>query len=89
MKLFRLPHLLVAAVLAVFTLGAQAQGQSDYPLGAGDTIRIQVFQNPDLTIETRVSENGVVTYPLIGAVQLGGLSVAAAEKKIADGKPRK
>jgi polysaccharide export outer membrane protein len=27
----------------------------DYPLGAGDAIRVQVFQNPDLTIETRVS----------------------------------
>jgi len=61
-----------------------AQSKPDYPLGAGDTIRIQVFQNPDLTIETRVSENGSVTYPLIGAVQLGGLSLAAAEQKIAD-----
>jgi polysaccharide export outer membrane protein len=84
MKLFSLPHLLVTTALALLGFGAQAQGQADYPLGAGDTIRVQVFQNPDLTIETRVSENGVITYPLIGAVQLGGLPVAAAEKKIAD-----
>ncbi len=56
----------------------------DYTLGAGDAIRVQVFQNPDLTIETRVSENGSVSYPLIGSVQLGGLSIGAAEKKIAD-----
>lgn len=56
----------------------------DYTLGAGDAIRVQVFQNPDLTIETRVSENGSVSYPLIGSVQLGGLSLGAAEKKIAD-----
>jgi polysaccharide export outer membrane protein len=58
--------------------------QSDYPLAAGDAIRIQVFQNPDLTIETRVSEGGTITYPLIGSVDIGGLSISGAEKKIAD-----
>jgi polysaccharide export outer membrane protein len=63
---------------------AAAQVAQDYPLAAGDTIRIQVFQNPDLTIETRVGEGGTITYPLIGAVTVGGLSVAAAEKRIAD-----
>jgi polysaccharide export outer membrane protein len=31
-----------------------------------------------------VSENGSISYPLIGSVELGGLSTAAAEKKIAD-----
>lgn len=83
-RLFRLPHLLIAAMLALTGLSAQAQAKPDYPLGAGDAIRVQVFQNPDLTIETRVSENGTITYPLIGAVELGGLSIAVAEKKIAD-----
>lgn len=63
---------------------AVTQGKVDYPLGAGDAIKIQVFQNPDLTIETRVSENGSITYPLIGSVDIGGISLAAAEKKIAD-----
>ena len=84
MRLYRITHLLLAAVLALVSLGAFAQAKPDYPLGAGDAIRVQVFQNPDLTIETRVSENGSITYPLIGAVDLGGLSIAAAEKKIAD-----
>lgn len=81
---FRLTHLLLAAWLALLALSGFAQNKPDYPLGAGDSIRIQVFQNPDLTVETRVSENGSITYPLIGAVDLGGLSIAAAEKKIAD-----
>jgi polysaccharide biosynthesis/export protein len=84
MTLLQIARLLVAATLGLTVLAAQAQGQADYPLGAGDTIRIQVFQNPDLTIETRVSEGGSITYPLIGAVELGGLSVANAEKKIAN-----
>ena len=83
----RLPQFLVATVLALAGLAAQAQAPTqakpDYPLGAGDAIRVQVFQNPDLTIETRVSENGSITYPLIGSVDLGGLSIAVAEQKIA------
>jgi polysaccharide export outer membrane protein len=76
---------LLAWALMSLCFNAQAQDKADYPLGAGDALKIQVFQNPDLTIETRVSENGEITYPLLGAVQLGGLSIAAAEKKIADG----
>lgn len=84
MNTLRVLRLLIATALALLGLATHAQGQADYPLGAGDTIRIQVFQNPDLTIETRVSELGSITYPLIGAVELGGLSVAAAEKKIAN-----
>lgn len=84
-NLFR--HLLFTFMLLVgLSTPAHAQNvtKPDYPLGAGDTIRVQVFQNPDLTLETRVSENGSISYPLIGSVSLGGLSLAAAEKKVAD-----
>ncbi len=74
------------AATAFFCLTAQAQpvGPVDYPLAAGDTVRVQVFQNPDLTLETRISEVGTISFPLIGTVRLGGLAVSAAEKKIAD-----
>jgi len=57
----------------------------EYRLGAGDVIRITVYQNPDLTLETRVAETGVVSYPLLGSVHIGGLGIGAAEKLIADG----
>lgn len=56
---------------------------SEYVLGAGDVVRVTVFQNPDLSLETRVSENGVITYPLIGNVPVGGKSAEAAEHTIA------
>ena len=58
---------------------------AEYRLGSGDVVRVNVFQNPDLTLETRVTEAGIVSYPLLGAIRLGGLSVTAAEKLIADG----
>lgn len=71
----------VAAAAPVRAPGAPAE----YRLGSGDVVRIVVFQNPDLTLETRITEAGVVSYPLLGVVALGGLSVTEAEKRVADG----
>jgi polysaccharide export outer membrane protein len=70
---------------ASFALGAAAQqpGQPEYQLGPGDQIRITVFQNPDLTVETRVTEGGTISYPLVGSVRVGGLTIPAAEQTIA------
>lgn len=64
--------------------GAQAADTREYVLGAGDIVRVTVFQNPDLTVETRVTESGSITYPLIGSVAVGGLTLPASEKLIAD-----
>jgi polysaccharide biosynthesis/export protein len=58
---------------------------AEYRLGAGDVVRITVYQNPDLTLEGRISEAGTLSYPLLGAVRLGGLTVPEAERRIADG----
>lgn len=62
---------------------AQQAVPLEYRLGAGDAIKIQVFENQNLTLETRVSEAGTITYPLIGSVNVGGLSVSKAEALIA------
>ncbi len=75
-----LAYLALAAVA-----NAQDKANNDYTLGPGDTIRVVVFQNPDLTLDTRVSEGGAITYPLIGSVQVGGLTINAAENRIAKG----
>lgn len=62
---------------------ATASVASEYRLGPGDSIRVQVFQNPDLTVEARVSENGTISYPLVGNLALGGLALGEAERRIA------
>ncbi|WP_200231752.1 polysaccharide export protein EpsE, partial [Rubrivivax gelatinosus] len=73
-----------AAPAAAPNTPAVASAAGDYRLGAGDVVRILVYQNPDLTLETRVTESGVISYPLIGSLRIGGQTVAAAEKLIAD-----
>ena len=57
-------HLAVLAGAALLALSTQCLANSRELLGAGDTIRITVFQNPDLTTETRVSERGTIVFPL-------------------------
>jgi len=80
----------VAQTAAVAPPAAPAAGTgpitaADYVIGSGDVLKVTVFQNPDLSLETRVSESGTISYPLLGSVKVGGLSVSAAEKAIADG----
>jgi polysaccharide export outer membrane protein len=53
-------------------------------LGMGDMVRVTVFRNPDLTTEARISERGTILFPMIGEVQVQGLTPTQAGKRIAD-----
>lgn len=69
----------------VAAAAAATPAVAEYRLGSGDVIRVTVFQNPDLTLEARISEGGAVSFPLLGNLRLGGLTISEAEKRIADG----
>jgi polysaccharide export outer membrane protein len=69
-------------VLTMLVAGGSAWAD-DVKLGAGDVLKITVYGNPDLSIDARVNDVGVISYPLVGAIEVGGLSPTAAEKKIA------
>jgi polysaccharide export outer membrane protein len=77
----RLVIWMIGAVLAM-TVGAA--GAAELRLGPGDVVKLSVYGSPDLSVETRVSEGGSITVPLLGQVAVGGLPVAAAEKKVAE-----
>jgi len=91
--MFKLLVKLISVASLLFWLGgvqaqstaapASAAARDDYLVGAGDVVRITVFQNRDLDVEARVSENGVISFPLVGVVKIGGLSPTAAEQLIA------
>lgn len=78
-------HLLtcmLALMMGAWLHTASAEEVS-YILGAGDVLKITVYNNPDLSLEARVTEAGLISYPLLGEIQVGGLTPFAAEKKIA------
>jgi polysaccharide export outer membrane protein len=56
---------------------------ADYRLGPGDTVKISVYNNPDLSAEVEVSRAGKINFPLVGEVAVGGLTRTEAERVIA------
>jgi polysaccharide export outer membrane protein len=62
---------------------ASGHAPSDsYVLRNNDLIKITVFQEDDMTTETRISKSGYITLPLLGAIQLSGKSVSEATNEI-------
>jgi len=56
----------------------------DYVLGEGDLLKVSVFEDQDLKSEARVGARGSVSLPLIGTVEVKGLTAREAEQKIED-----
>jgi polysaccharide export outer membrane protein len=76
---------LLLAMPAVSQRGASAQGEnrpSGYVIGPQDVLTITVFNEQDLSNNYRVDEDGMVTFPLIGRVAAGGLTLGAFEEKL-------
>jgi polysaccharide export outer membrane protein len=58
----------------------------DYQIGAGDTLQISVWKEPDASVPSVVVRpDGRVTAPLIKDVAVAGLTPREAEKVIAEG----
>jgi polysaccharide biosynthesis/export protein len=76
-----------ALAFVLFLFGAYSTfaiaAPQEYLLGPGDIIRISVFKNPEMLSDVRVSEVGAIGFPLVGSVQVAGLTLPAAEHKIA------
>jgi protein involved in polysaccharide export with SLBB domain len=53
-----------------------------YRIGPNDVIRIQVFGEEDLTLESAVSGEGKIDYPLLGVLQVGGQTIEDVQKDL-------
>jgi polysaccharide biosynthesis/export protein len=56
--------------------------EGDYEVGAGDVLEINVFGNDDLSRIPTVQTNGAVSLPLLGEVQVSGLTIAEVKRKV-------
>jgi polysaccharide export outer membrane protein len=63
---------------------APARPLEEYKLGAGDSVHIVVYNNPDMTADAQIAEDGSIPFPLVGKVVIGGLSRNAAATLIAE-----
>jgi protein involved in polysaccharide export with SLBB domain len=62
---------------------ASIGGLSDGPIAPGEVVHINVFDAPDFSLITRVSETGDVPYPILGSFHIGGLNSASAAQMLA------
>ena len=80
---------LFGAIAFFFSARASAQSAADYVIGAQDVLTIQVFDQADLGGKYTVEADGTFSFPLIGRVAAGGLTLRSFErelkKKLADG----
>ena len=57
---------------------------SSYVLSPNDAVQVDVYQEDDLRTATVVSQEGTISFPLIGTVKIGGMTQTQARDRIAD-----
>ncbi len=61
---------------------AAAATGAEYEVGPGDVLEVNVFGNDDLSRMPTVQTNGAISLPLLGEVQVAGLTVGEVQRKI-------
>jgi polysaccharide export outer membrane protein len=77
-------HYTVEDYLRVYP-DSRGPGAGDYHVGGYDVLHITVYEEEDLSKEAvRVSGDGYISFPLIGRVQVAGLTTSEIEKEISE-----
>lgn len=84
--MYRLMFRLTFLLLTLFSVAhANAQIESTYKLGPGDTIKIVVFEEPDMSFDVIVDNAGVFTYPYLDEVVIDGKTTSDLENELVRG----
>ena len=75
-------RIFILSLLGICNVFAQAVNEDQYRLGAGDMVRIQVYDEEDLYLEARVSDRGTISYPFLGELRVSGETPAQLERQI-------
>jgi polysaccharide export outer membrane protein len=67
---------------AGFPLASASAQAPEYVVGPQDVLAVTVTNEPGLTGKFTVVGDGTVTYPLLGSVKVGGLSLRAVEREL-------
>lgn len=60
----------------------RVQTQGPYTLDTGDVLRISVYGDVELSTDYRVNDNGAISFPLVGAIQVRGQTTRVAAARI-------
>ena len=73
---------LLLTLLLIAPLWVHAASLDEYHLNAGDKIKIHVFGEPDLDVETRLGTSGNIRYPFLGKIHVSGMTLTELEQNI-------
>jgi len=73
----------IVAILAAVVLATSVNAQSEFTLGPGDRVQIEVLEDPSLNREVLVLPDGSFSFPLAGAVSAGGRTTTQVESALA------
>lgn len=76
---------LLRLVLALMALALPAAAQDDYRIRAGDTLQIEVLEDPSLNRATLVLPDGRISFPFAGTLQASGRTIAEVESALTQG----
>ena len=76
---------LVFAVIAFLTTLSVAIAQGQYTIRSGDTLSIEVLEDPSLNRSVLVLPNGSITFPFVGDIQAGGRTTSDVQAAITSG----
>jgi polysaccharide export outer membrane protein len=62
---------------------ASISNLSDGPIRVGEIVHVSVFDAPDFSLVTRVSESGDIPYPILGKLHIEGLNSESAASMLA------
>jgi polysaccharide export outer membrane protein len=70
----------------VAVTASQDAGMSNYRLGSGDTISINVFDEKEMSVDkARLSDAGTISVPMLGEIKVAGQTVSELESSIVKG----
>jgi polysaccharide export outer membrane protein len=70
-------------------LAAAEAVSREHPVGAEDLIEVSVFEIPELNRTVRVSEKGTISLPLLGEMDVKGLTAMELEERLREALSRK
>ncbi|MEM1111410.1 MAG: polysaccharide biosynthesis/export family protein [Pseudomonadota bacterium] len=79
--------MMLRILLVLLTMVSAVQAQTDgYRLNAGDSVRIYVYGEPDLTFDSLlIGQNGRISYPFLGELIVAGKSSTEVQQSIEQG----
>lgn len=79
-------QLVLLAVLLASAVGVRTFAQDDYVLDAGDTLRIHVYGEHDLSFERLlIGQNGRISYPFLGELKVAGKTANEVQQQLVSG----